>query len=171
MPAHAKPKRAREALKYCIITFWYDQINRRRVFRLGSITGLILAIVGGVLYIINGVTTSVSKQALDLITSFFTMQFPAYADILVPIVQWLTGLGGVGVIIGGIVSFVGFKKYGGYIIILSVLGGILSYGTFLYSAQQTGLLSQPLDQIVASIVGLGSGFLATVLSILAYIKR
>ncbi len=60
---------------------------------MGSKTGLILAVVGGVLYIINGVTTSVSKQALDLITSFLTMQFPASANTLVPIVQWLTGLG------------------------------------------------------------------------------
>jgi hypothetical protein len=138
---------------------------------LGSKIGLILAVAGGVLYIINSVTTLVSQSVLDLITSYLTMQFSAYAGTLIPIVKWLTGLGGVGVILGGMVSFVGFKKIGGYIIILSVLGGILSYGTFLYSAQQSGLLSGPFDQIAASFVGLGSGFLATVLSILAYIKR
>ena len=138
---------------------------------MGSKIGLILAVAGGVLYIINSVTTFVSEQVLDLITSYLTMQFSAYAGTLIPIVKWLTGLGGVGVILGGIVSFLGFRKYGGYIIILSVLGGILSYGTFLYSAQQSGLLSRPMDQIAASIVGLGSGLLATVLSILAYIKR
>jgi hypothetical protein len=138
---------------------------------LGSKIGLALAIAGGALYIIYGVATSVSQQVLNIITSYLTLTFPGLSNILIPIVQWLTGLGGVGVILGGVVSYVGLKKIGGIIIILSVLGGILSYGMYLYAAQQAGLFSQPMDQITAAFLNLGLGFVATVLSILAYLKR
>jgi hypothetical protein len=138
---------------------------------LGSKIGLALAIAGGALYIIYGVATSVSQQVLNIITSYLTLTFPGLSNILIPIVQWLTGLGGVGVILGGVVSYVGLKKIGGIIIILSVLGGILSYGMYLYAAQQAGLFSQPMDQITAAFLNLGLGFVATVFSILAYLKR
>ncbi len=115
-------------------------------------------------------TTAVSPQVLDLLTSYLTSMYPNYSNILIPIAQWLTGLGGVGVIIGGIVSYIGFQRYGGIIIILSILGGIVSYGTFLYTAQQTGLFNQPVQQILTVFPNLGLGFVATVLSIIAYIK-
>jgi hypothetical protein len=138
---------------------------------LGSKIGLALAIAGGALYIIYGVATSISQQVLNIITSYLTLTYPGLSNILIPIVQWLTGLGGVGVILGGVVSYVGLKRIGGIIIILSVLGSILSYGMYLYAAQQAGLFSQPMDQITAAFLNLGLGFVATVLSILAYLKR
>ncbi len=139
--------------------------------RMGSKVGLIFALAGGALYIANGVTTSVSTEALRMIDSFISMQFPSFSSYLIPIVQWLTGLGGVGVMLGGVVAYFGFKEYGGYIIILSALGGIISYGTLLYSAQQSGLLSQPFSQASYFLVSLGPGFAASLLSVLAYLKR
>ncbi len=138
---------------------------------MGSKIGLILALAGGILYIINGVTTSVSTTAMNLITTFVTSQFPSYASYVIPIIQWLTGLGGIGVILGGVVCFMGAKQYGGYIIILSALGGILSYGVTVYNAQAAGLFSQPFSQVSVFLIGLGPGFAACILSLLAYVKR
>jgi hypothetical protein len=138
---------------------------------LGSKIGLALALVGGALYLIAGITNAVSPQVLNIITSFLSFSYPGFSNILNSIVQWLSGLGGIGVILGGIVSYVGFKRYGGIIILLSILGGVIHYGTYLYGAQQAGLFSQPAGQIVTAFLSLGLGFLATVLSIAAYIKR
>ncbi len=138
---------------------------------MGSKIGLLLAVVGGTLYIIAGLTLSVSQQVLNMITSYLTMSYPSFSNILIPIVQWLSEVGGVGVILGGIVSYVGSKRIGGIIIILSILGGVIYYGTYLYGAWQAGLFSQPLGQVVAAFLNLGLGFFGTVLSLLAYIKR
>ncbi len=138
---------------------------------MGSKIGLILAIVGGALYIIAGLTLSVSQQVLDIITSYLSLSYPSFSNILIPIVQWLSEVGGVGVILGGIVSYAVSKRIGGIIIILSILGGVIYYGTYLYGGWQAGLFSQPLGQIVTAFMNLGLGFVGTVLSILAYIKR
>ncbi len=138
---------------------------------MGSKIGLVLAIVGGALYIVYGITASVSQQVLSILTSYLSLSYPGFSNILIPIVQWLTSVGGIGVIVGGIVAYVGLKRIGGYIIILSILGSIISYGMYLYTAQQAGLFSQPIDQITAAFTNLGLGFVATILSILAYIKR
>ncbi len=138
---------------------------------LGSKIGLVLAVVGGLLYIIAGITLSVSQQVLNMITSYLSMSYPGFSNILVPIVQWLSEVGGIGVILGGIVSYVGFKRIGGIIIVLSVLGGVIYYGTYLYSAWQAGLFSQPVGQVMAAFLDLGLGFFGTVLSVAAYIKR
>ncbi len=138
---------------------------------MGSKIGLILAVVGGSLYIIAGVTNSVSPQVLNIITSYLSLSYPGYSNILIPIVQWLSEVGGIGVILGGIVSYVGFKRIGGIIIALSILGGIIFYGTYVYSAWQAGLFGRPMDQIISAFLNLGLGFFATALSVGAYIKQ
>jgi hypothetical protein len=141
---------------------------------MGSKLGLIFALVGGALYIYMGVTTSVSTSALDLINSLITRAIPEFASTIIPVVKWFTGLGGVGVILGGLVSFFGsgkIKEYGGYIILLSALGGILSYGAILYEAYQAGVFNKPYDVITTFFINLGPGLLGSVLSVLAYLKR
>lgn len=65
----------------------------------------------------------------------------------------------------------GTSSTGGYIIILSALGGILSYGTLVYNAEATGVFSQPFNQIAVFLFGLGPGLAASLLSLLAYVKR
>ncbi len=138
---------------------------------LGSKIGLVHAVVGGALYIIAGLTLSVSQQVLSIITSYLSLSYPGFSNILIPIVQWLSEVGGIGVILGGIVSYAGLKRIGGIIIALSVLGGVIYYGTYLYSAWQAGLFSQPEGQVIAAFLNLGLGFFGTVLSVAAYIKR
>jgi hypothetical protein len=108
---------------------------------MGSKLGLMLALAGGVLYILVGVTTSVSSSALDAISSLITNNIPMYSSYIIPIVKWFTGLGGVGVVLGGLIVFFTsgqIHEYGGYIILLSALGGIMSYGSILYEAQMAG---------------------------------
>jgi hypothetical protein len=141
---------------------------------MGSKLGLILALAGGLLYILVGVTTSVSASALDAISSLIINNIPMYSSYIIPIVKWFTGLGGVGVILGGLIVFFSsgqIHEYGGYIIILSALGGILSYASILYTAQQAGVFSQSVTLITGFLVNLGPGLLASALSVLAYIKR
>jgi hypothetical protein len=141
---------------------------------MGSKLGLILALAGGVLYILVGVTTSVSASALDAISSLITNNIPMYSSYLIPIVKWFTGLGGVGVVLGGLIVFFTsgqIHEYGGYIILVSALGGIMSYGSILYEAEQAGVFSQSASLIMGFLVNLGPGLLASVLSVMAYLKR
>ena len=77
---------------------------------MGSKTGLVLAVVGGALYIIAGVTNSVSRQVLNKITPYLSIAYPNFSNTLIPIVQLLSEIGGVGVILGGIVPYVGLKN-------------------------------------------------------------
>jgi len=77
---------------------------------LGSKIGLALAVVRGALYIIAGVTNSVSQQVLFITTSYLSIAYLNFSNILIPIVQSLSKIGGIGVILGGIVSYVGFKN-------------------------------------------------------------
>jgi hypothetical protein len=135
---------------------------------------LMLALAGGVLYILVGVTTSVSASALDAISSLITNNIPMYSSYLIPIVKWFTGLGGVGVVLGGLIVFFTsgqIHEYGGYIILVSALGGIMSYGSILYEAEQAGVFSQSASLIMGFLVNLGPGLLASVLSVMAYLKR
>jgi hypothetical protein len=141
---------------------------------MGSKLGLTLALAGGVLYILVGVTTSVSASALDAISSLITNNIPMYSSYLIPIVKWFTGLGGVGVVLGGLIVFFTsgqIHEYGGYIILVSALGGIMSYGSILYEAEQAGVFSQSASLIMGFLVNLGPGLLASVLSVMAYLKR
>lgn len=141
---------------------------------MGSKLGLIFALAGGALYIYMGVTTSVSTSALDLINSLITRSIPEFASTIIPVVKWFTGLGGVGVILGGLVSFFSSgktKEYGGYIILLSALGGILSYGAIIYEAERAGVFKQSYDVITNFFINLGPGLLGSALSVLAYFKR
>jgi hypothetical protein len=80
----------------------------------------------------------------------------------------------VGVVLGGLIVFFTsgqIHEYGGYIILLSALGGIMSYGSILYEAEQAGVFSQSAPLIMGFLTTLGPGFLASVLSIMAYFKR
>jgi hypothetical protein len=141
---------------------------------MGSKLGLMLALAGGVLYILVGVTTSVNASALDAISSLITNNIPQYSSYIIPTVKWFTGLGGVGVILGGLIVFFTsgqIHEYGGYIILLSALGGILSYGSILYEAQMAGVFSQSSIVIMGLLVNLGPGLLASALSVMAYLKR
>ena len=141
---------------------------------MGSKLGLTLALAGGMLYILVGVTTSVSASALDAINSLITNNIPMYSSYIIPMVKWFTGLGGVGVVLGGLIVFFTsgqIHEYGGYIILLSALGGILTYGSILYEAQIAGVFSQSATLITGFLVKLGPRLLASALSVMAYLKR
>ena len=141
---------------------------------MGSKLGLIFALSGGLLYFYMGVTTFVSASALDTISSLITQAIPGYSSQIIPIVKWLTSLGGAGVILGGLLSYFGsgaIKQYAGYIIILSALGGILFYGSIIFEAYQAGLFSKSNDLITKFFLNLGPGLLGSALSVLAYLKR
>jgi hypothetical protein len=141
---------------------------------MGSKIGLILALAGGALYFYMGVTTSVSASALDKINQLIILLYPQFSSTIIPIVKWFTGLGGVGVILGGLLSFFSsgtIKQYGGYIILLSALGGILSYGSIIFEAYQAGMFSKTNEVLMNFLITLGPGLLASILSVLAYFKR
>ena len=141
---------------------------------MGSKLGLILALVGGALYLWAGVTTSVNASTLDSITSLITNNVPQFSSYLIPTVKWVTTFGGAGVILGGLIAYFSssqFHEYGGYIILLSSLGGILAYGAIIFEAQQSGVFSQSLQFISSFFINMGPGLVASVLSILAYLKK
>lgn len=137
---------------------------------MGSKAGLGLALVGGILYIVTSITTSVRPEVIELIKAFVALQFPGFENTLMTIITWLIALGGIGVILGGIVAYLGYEQGGGYIIILSALGGIISYGSTLYFAYQAGVFQQPYSEIIEYLSGLGIGLLAIILCLLAFVK-
>ena len=63
------------------------------------------------------------------------------------------------------------KQYGGYIILLSALGGILSYGSIILEAYQAGMFNKTNEVLMNFLITLGPGLLASILSVLAYFKR
>ncbi len=77
---------------------------------MGSKIELVMAVVGRALYRIADATNSVSQRVLNMITSYLSISYPNFSNILIPTVQWLSEIGGVGVILGGIASHVGFKN-------------------------------------------------------------
>ena len=141
---------------------------------MGSKLGLIFALSGGILYFYMGVTTFVSSSALDTINSLITQAIPGFSSQIIPIVKWLTSLGGAGIILGGLLSYFGsgaIKQYAGYIIILSALGGIIFYGSIIFEAYQAGVFSKSNDIITKFFINLGPGLLGSALSVLAYFKQ
>jgi hypothetical protein len=136
--------------------------------RKGSIVGLVIALAAGALYIAENVTTSVSSNIIDLITQFVALQYPTLKNLIIPIIKTLTTLGGIGIILGGIASFAGAKRIGGYVILLSALGGIISYGTRLFTAYQSGLLGGAASDVFVFMRGMGLGLVAVALSLVAY---
>lgn len=134
---------------------------------MGSKVGLGLALIGGILYIVTGVTTYVDPEVMALITAYVTVRYPTFADTLIPIIRWLTTIGGIGVIIGGIVAYVDQPEIGKWIIIISILGGMIAYGLLLYFGYQAGVFNQPYNEIIEFLIGLGTGLIATIISILA----
>lgn len=135
-----------------------------------SLIGLVFAVAGGILYIIEDVTTSVSSDVISLITQFASLQYPTMKSFIVPVIETLVTLGGIGVILGGVVAYAGSRRYGGYIILLSILGGLLSYGTRLFTAYQAGIFEGTAAEISVFLRGMGLGVVAVVLSVLAYMR-
>ena len=140
---------------------------------MGSKLSLLSAVIGGAIFIYIGIATSASASALDMINSLIIQYSPGYSSTIIPIIKWVTGIGGFGVVLGGLVAYFGsgqFKQFGGYMIILSALGGILSYAAILYDAQQSGLFSQSWNVIQNFLITSGPGLLASLLSVLAFLK-
>lgn len=130
--------------------------------------GFVLALIGGVLYLIAGVTTAVNPYIWNYITLYLSGYIPQYTNIALEVLKFVVSWGGIGILIGAVIAAFISKSFGGKIILISMLGGLVSYGLTLYFAYENGLFDQPISSIIDFIFSLGMGLGAVAISLISY---
>jgi hypothetical protein len=135
--------------------------------------GFFLLLVGGALLIVKGITLALDAASamlfVFLIDNFITpyVGIPDFGTIVVSALNWISSLGGVGVLIGALIWF-GFgwglgAQFGKWVVSLSTFSAAAFVVWHVLLAYQTGIFSLPLSAILAHFTSLGLGFAAVAL--------
>lgn len=131
-----------------------------------KIIALLCALIGGALYLIGGVAFNIPADVITRITSFYSGETFVRA---IEIVRYITALGGLAIIGGGIVGFTVSKKIGGIIILLGCIGGLPHLFSVLWASYQSGVFSAAEFDALSFFMRQGAEFMGTALSVVAFI--
>jgi hypothetical protein len=131
-----------------------------------KIIALLCALIGGALYLIGGVAFNIPPEVITRITSFYSGETFVKA---IEIVRYITALGGLAIIGGGIVGFTVSKRIGRIIILIGCIGGLPHLFSVLWATYQAGVFSAPDFDVLAFFLRQGTEVMGTALSAVAYI--
>ncbi len=129
--------------------------------------GIILAVMGGVMYITNSVTTQIPPEIIQYIEKTIKESKLEFITYILVALKKIIQAGGLSVIIGALVSLYN-GRIGSFFILFGIAGGLFFYAPDLIQDFNKGNIPGDVVKIAEYIYQKGYGFLGVTLSFFSF---
>lgn len=129
--------------------------------------GIILAVMGGVLYITNSVTTQIPPEVIQYIEKTIKETKLEFITYILVALKKIIQAGGLSVVIGALVSLYN-GRIGSFFILFGIAGGLFFYTPDLIQDFNKGNIPGDVMKIMEYIYKKGYGFLGVTISFFSF---